>query len=187
MLIKQARSPFIIHQLIACKSKRSLWRLKTTGKSSYLVGHCSRGLSVHCCADVCHLSRVPLQWSRQTNTFYKESICSFNLTSSRDDESWMNHKGRIHTQKSLEFHRDIATSSKVRKKMKKWDQRLIPKNKIYDEQLFLNCLGKEERGGGKGEASSVLRIKFNQGSLFKKPAKSAKMWEKRTTPTSAPF
>lgn len=87
----------------------------------------------------------------------------------------MNHKGRIHTQKSLEFHRDIATSSKVRKKMKKWDQRLIPKNKIYDEQLFLNCLGKEERGGGKGEASSVLRIKFNQGSLFKKPAKSAKM------------
>lgn len=63
----------------------------------------------------------------------------------------------------------------MRKKMKKWDQRLIPKNKIYDEQLFLNCFGKEERGGGKGEASSVLRIKFNQGSLFKKPAKSAKM------------
>lgn len=39
MLIKQARGSFIIHQLIACKSKRSLWRLKTTGKSSYLVGH----------------------------------------------------------------------------------------------------------------------------------------------------
>ena len=71
MLIKQARGPFIIHQLIACKSKRSLWRPKNTGKSSYLVGHCSRGLSVHCCADVCHLSRVPLQWSRQTNTFIK--------------------------------------------------------------------------------------------------------------------
>lgn len=99
----------------------------------------------------------------------------------------MNHKGRIHTQKSLEFHRDIATSSKVRKKMKKWDQRLIPKNKIYDEQLFLNCLGKEERRGGKGEASSVLRIKFNKALYSRNLPNLQKCEEKSTTPTSAPF
>ena len=156
MLIKQARGPFIIHQLIACKSKRSLWRPKITGKSSYLVGHCSRGLSVHCCADVCHLSRVPLQWSGQTNTFYKESICSSNLTSSRDDESRMNHKGRIHTQNSLEFHRDIATSNKVRKKMKKWDQRLIPKKKNIWWTAILEL--SRQRGEGRREGEGKQRF-----------------------------
>ena len=152
MLIKQARGPFIIYQLIACKSKRSLWRPKTTGKSSYLVGHCSRGLSVHCCADVCHLSRVPLQWSRQTNTLNKESICSSNLTSSRDDEGWMNHKGRIHTQKShWSFTVILRQAAKCVRKWKRseinvWYQKIKYMMNSYSWIVSAKRRGEEGRG-----------------------------------------